>query len=221
MMATLDVIQRAAAAGRNLVITHEPTFYSHEDRTEALANDPAFRFKDEFIRSHGMVVWRFHDHWHARRPDGIATGMAKELAWEKNIDPNEPRVFVFESMPLSRLATSMQDRIGIRAIRVVGDPDLAVKRVAANWGYSNPQGAMRILARDDVDVLVIGEAREWEVVEYADDTIASGKKKGLIILGHIVSEQAGMKYCAEWLRTFVTEVPVEFIAAREPFWRPA
>src|ERR1017187_3818512 len=28
MMATLDVVQRAAAAGKNMVITHEPTFYS-------------------------------------------------------------------------------------------------------------------------------------------------------------------------------------------------
>src|SRR5262249_53765109 len=29
MMATHDVLQRAAATGRNLVITHEPTFYGH------------------------------------------------------------------------------------------------------------------------------------------------------------------------------------------------
>src|SRR5438874_1811180 len=36
MMATLDAVQRAAAAGRNMVITHEPTFYSHEDKTDAL-----------------------------------------------------------------------------------------------------------------------------------------------------------------------------------------
>jgi hypothetical protein len=50
--------------------------------------------------------------------------------------------------------------------------------------------------------------------------ISSGKKKALIILGHVVSEQAGMKYCAEWLRTFITEVPVEFIAAEEPYWSP-
>jgi len=39
-------------------------------------------------------------------------------------------------------------------------------------------------------------------------------------VGHVVSEQAGMKYCAEWLKGFVTEVPIEFIAAAEPFWRP-
>jgi hypothetical protein len=42
----------------------------------------------------------------------------------------------------------------------------------------------------------------------------------LIVLGHVVSEQAGMKYCAEWLKSFIDEVPIEFIAADEPFWRP-
>jgi hypothetical protein len=29
-----------------------------------------------------------------------------------------------------------------------------------------------------------------------------------------------MKYCADWLRGFVGEVPVEFVPAEEPFWRP-
>ena len=37
------------------------------------------------------------------------------------------------------------------------------------------------------------------------------------MLNHVVSEQAGMKYCAQWLKTFIPEVPVEFIAAQEPF----
>jgi hypothetical protein len=68
--------------------------------------------------------------------------------------------------------------------------------------------------------LIAGETREWELVEYAQDTITCGKKKALIVFGHVVSEQAGMKLCAEWLKPLVPEVPVEFIAAAEPFWRP-
>ena len=38
MMATLDVLKRAADAGANLVITHEPTFYDHTDRLETLGS---------------------------------------------------------------------------------------------------------------------------------------------------------------------------------------
>src|SRR4051812_35517297 len=39
MMATFDVLRRAAASGKNLIITHEPTFYSHLDRTDALKKE--------------------------------------------------------------------------------------------------------------------------------------------------------------------------------------
>ena len=39
-------------------------------------------------------------------------------------------------------------------------------------------------------------------------------------LGHVVSEQGGMIYCADWLRSFISEVPIEFIPDREPFWTP-
>jgi hypothetical protein len=68
------------------------------------------------------------------------------------------------------------------------------------------------------DVLVLGYTPEWEVVEYAQDLVSAGAKKGLILLGENASIGAGMKYCADWIKTFVTEVPVEFFAAPEPYW---
>jgi len=74
-MATLEVVQRAAAAGTNMVITHEPTYYSHQDRVDGLAGDEIYEHKADFLRRNGMVVFHLHDHWHDRRPDGIAMGM--------------------------------------------------------------------------------------------------------------------------------------------------
>jgi hypothetical protein len=56
-----------------------------------------------------------------------------------------------------------------------------------------------------VQALVIGEAREWETVEYVADAVTEGKQKSLIILGHIPSEQAGMEECARWLKIFLPE----------------
>lgn len=220
MMATFGVLQKAAATGRNFVITHEPTFYSHEDKVETLANNPIYQAKAEFIKKNDMAIFRFHDHWHAHRPDGIATGMAEELGWAGHTDPKNPRLFTFDNITLGDLAKQMRDKLKVRAMRVVGDPALRVRSVAASWGYTNPTGGMATLSRPEVDVLVIGEAREWELIEYADDTVAAGQKKALIVLGHIPSEQAGMKHCATWLKGFVTEVPVEFIPAAEPFWNP-
>jgi putative NIF3 family GTP cyclohydrolase 1 type 2 len=215
MMATFDVLKKASAAGLNFVITHEPTFYNHEDKTSDLTNDPVWQAKDEFIRKNGMAVMRFHDHWHAMRPDGIAAGMAEELGWKA--EAGNGRRFAFDNITLADLATDMKKKLNARTIRVVGDPGLRVKSAAANWGYTDQRGGIRMLA-GDADVLIIGEAREWEVVEYAADAVTAGRKRGLIVLGHITSEQAGMKYCARWLKGFVSEVPVQFVAAEEPFW---
>jgi len=202
------------------VITHESTFFSHQDRTEELLQDPTYQFKLDFLNKNNMVVFHFHDHWHGRHPDGIATGMIRELGWDKNADPQNPRMFTFPGTPLARFAKVMETKLKIRTMRVVGDPELPVKRVITSWGYASLTPGIPFFAQPDVDVLVVGETREWELVEYAQDAIASGKKKGLIVLGHVVSEQAGMKYCAEWLNGFIKEVPIEFIAAAEPFWRP-
>ena len=218
MMATLDVVQRASALGRNFIITHEPTFWEHQDTTTALPGDPTVEFKSNFMREHNVAVFRFHDHWHARRPDGIATGMMQELAWEKYASPDGRNRFLFPSMTLAALAADIKGKLKPATMRIVGDPKLLVSRVAASWGYNSREPGIRTLAREDVDVLVAGEAREWEVVEYAQDIIASGKKKALILIGHVASEQAGMKYCASWLKGFVTELPIDFVPAAEPFW---
>ena len=221
MMATLDVVQRAAAAGKNMVITHESTFFSHQDRIDQIQQDSTYKFKLDFLNKNNMVVFHFHDHWHGRKPaDGIATGMIRELGWEKNMDPQTPRLFSFPGTPLARLAKEMQTKLKIRTMRVVGDPNLPIRHAMASWGNCSLMPGIPFLSRPDVDVLIIGETHEWELVEYAQDAIASGQKKALIVLGHVVSEQGGMKYCAEWLKDFVKEVPIEFIAAAEPFWRP-
>ncbi|HZF38410.1 MAG TPA: Nif3-like dinuclear metal center hexameric protein [Blastocatellia bacterium] len=220
MMATLDVIHRAAASGKNMVITHEPTFFSHQDQTDQILQDPTYKFKLDFLNRNNMVVFHFHDHWHRRSPDGIATGMIQELGWEKNADSQNPRMFTFPGTPLARFAKEMETKLKIRTMRVLGDPKLPVKRVIASWGYASLTPGIPYFSRPDVDVLVVGETREWELVEYAQDAISSGQKKGLIVLGHVVSEQSGMKHCAEWLKGFIKEVPIEFIAATEPFWRP-
>jgi putative NIF3 family GTP cyclohydrolase 1 type 2 len=221
MMATLDVIERAVAAGKNMIITHEPTFYVHEDTTQEIQNDPTLKYKLDFIRKNNVAVFRFHDHWHAHQPDGIAVGMMHELGWEKNVDPTSPTSFLFSGQPLAQFCQGMQDRLKDRTMRVVGKPAMPVKRVAVKWGAADRLTTIPLFARPDVDVLVVGEAREWELVEYAQDSITAGNQKALIVLGHVLSEQGGMKYCTEWLKSFVTDVPIEFVPAREPFWNPS
>jgi putative NIF3 family GTP cyclohydrolase 1 type 2 len=222
MMATMDVLQRAAASGDNLIITHEPTFYNHLDKLDQLGekeNDPVLAAKLSFIAEHKLVVWRFHDHWHRYQPDGIVAGMVHALGWEKYQDAKNDFLFSIPETTIERLAAELKSRLSTHVMRVVGDPRLKVKRVAFVPGASGFVAETRALELPDVDVLVTGEPREWETVEYVADAVTQGKNKGLIILGHIPSEQAGMEECARWLKTFVNGVRIEFVPAADPFWK--
>src|SRR5437899_8409907 len=125
MMATLDVLQRAGASGNNLIITHEPTFYDHLDKTDQLPekeNAQVLAAKREFIEKHGLVIWRFHDHWHARNPDGIEAGMVHALGWDQFQDPVNQYLFKLPPSSLADLAAEIKSRLQIHAMRVVGDP---------------------------------------------------------------------------------------------------
>jgi hypothetical protein len=68
------------------------------------------------------------------------------------------------------------------------------------------------------DVSVGGEAPEsGGNAEYALDAAAVGQPRGAILLGHMLSEDFGMQEVADWLRTFLPDVPIDWVSAGEPF----
>jgi putative NIF3 family GTP cyclohydrolase 1 type 2 len=211
-MSTFDVLRRAAAGGANLIITHEPTFYNDKDITTGLETDPTYVAKQRFIVDNDLVVWRFHDHAHAMRPDPLIAGSARALGWTKYASPTDPRLFVLPSTTLRALATDVARRLNDRGIRVVGDPDMKVTRVVLGPGYGIPPLTAA------TDVVIGGEIGEsGGNAEYALDASAAGQPRGMIVLGHLMSEDHGMQEVADWLRTFVPDVPIRFMGAGEPF----
>ena len=224
--ATYDVLERAVAAHANLIVAHEPTFYNHQDDTKSLTADPVYQAKLTYINQHGLVVFRFHDHWHrpsadGSGPDGILIGMVRALGWESYQSKTEPHRFVMPETTLAALSSSTKSRLHIRAERVIGDPHQKVRNIALIPGAAGEEAQLKALEDPSVDVLVAGEAREWETVEYVRDAAAEGSKKALILLGHVPSEEAGMDYCAEWLRGFLPGVPIKYTPSGEPFWTPS
>jgi len=220
MMATLDVLQRAVAAGDNMVITHEPIFFNHMlEQPEGMdASDAVWTAKREFIEKNHLVIWKFHDHWHMRKPDGIQEGTVKKLGWEKYWKPEDQGVLAIPEMTLAELASYVAKKLDAPAVRVVGDPKMTVTKIGLNPGYTGFTRETKALERDDVEVLLAGESREWETVEYVADAVTEGKKKALIVIGHIPSEQAGMESCAEWMRGFLPGVKIDFVAAKAAIW---
>jgi putative NIF3 family GTP cyclohydrolase 1 type 2 len=219
MMATLDVIQRAAASGQNMVITHEPTYYNHTDVPEGMEeNDPVWKEKREFIEKHGMVVWRFHDHWHRMKPDGILAGMVHAMGWEKYQQEENPYLLRMPETTLEALAADVAKKLDSAVVRVVGEPGMKVTRIAFSPGAAGFVRETHALEMEKVELLLVGETREWETVEYAADAVTEGRRKALIVIGHVPSEQAGMEECTRWLKSFVKDMPIEFVATKQPFW---
>jgi len=217
-MATMDVLTRALQAKANFVVTLEPTFFSRLDAPAA--GDPVYTAKKEFLQKNGLVVWRFSDHWRSRKPDPFATGLAQTLGWSKFQVGDDAFRYDVPSVTLAALADNLAKALHARAgIRVVGDPEARVRRIGLLPGVSTLAAAMKALPA--CDVILAGETREWESVEYAQDTVASGEKKGLIMLGRVLSQDPGMNVCAEWLKTLIPEVPVRWLPAGDPYWRPA
>jgi len=220
MMATYAVLKRAAAQGLNLVITHEPTFWSHQEDVSKVQNDPLYREKLAFIKDHKLVSFHFHDHWHALKPrDGIAEGMMRRIGWSNYVNKDDPQRFTIPATTVGDLTRLLRDKLKASTIRTIGNPDMPVRNVMTGWGYAGGLPPAQF-ADSDIDVVIIGETWEWVGQEYAADLVASGRNKALIMVGHINSEQWGMDYCAEWLGGFVKEVPVKFLEMPEPYWSP-
>jgi putative NIF3 family GTP cyclohydrolase 1 type 2 len=230
-MATMAVLQQAVKAGANIVITAQPTFYGRADvptppagrgvpNPPAAPPDPVFTAKKDFIARNNLVVFRLSDHWRQRRPDPLVQGIAAALRWEKYQSSGDPQRFEIAALRLDALASNVKNALRSRGgIRVVGDAATRVQRVGLLPGTTPIQAALKMLP--DVDAIVAGEVREWESVEYARDKVFSGERKGLILVGRVVSEEPGMNVCANWLKTFVSEVPVLHISAGDPYWRPS
>ena len=229
-MATMDVLSRASREKTNLVFTLEPVFFSRTDSAAASPggrgmagvspDDPVLQAKREFIQKNGMLVFRFHDNWRKRRPDPFATGLAQAMDWSKYQSGADPLRYEIPATTIGALTEALAVRLKARAgIRVVGDPQSSVRRIAMLPGLSALAATMKALP--DCDLVLAGETREWESVEYAQDTVAAGQHKGLVMLGRVLSEEPGMNLCAEWLRKLVPEVPVRWLPAGDPYWRPA
>jgi len=217
---SLEVIEKAAAEGLNMIIPHEDTFWNDRDDTAIVSADPLYTRKVELMRQHDIVVFRIHDHMHSQRPDFTYVGSARDIGLESRYEtaPGSHR-FVLPETTLGELAAAVQRRSGARAIRVVGDPAARVSRIQLGVGYATPP-----VNDPEIDVLISGEQQEadggFDSPEYVLDAGAVGLPKGWIMLGHAVSEEAGMLEMAEWIAGFVPEVPVRLVKAGEPFWVP-
>lgn len=218
MFADMKVLKQAVANKCNLIIVHEPTFYSHQDETKSLENDPVFEGKLKYINENKLIIWRFHDHWHRTTADGIYVGMIEKLGWSHNQTDSSMLRFRFDKQKLSDFISHLKLTFPGSSFRVVGNPDMIVTNVAFSAGAPGSGTHLKLLREKNIDLLIAGEAPEWETYQYAYDAQLQGKNKAVIFLGHAVSETAGMNYCARWLKGFIPQnINIQYIESGSSF----
>jgi putative NIF3 family GTP cyclohydrolase 1 type 2 len=204
---TLEVLRKAVASGRNLIVTREGPYWNR--KADAFAANPTFVYKRDFIEKNHLAILQLRDD----PEDRSLRALGETLGWS----PAGNIYFKLPQGSLEALARSIEAKLGIHAARVIGDPRLVVSKVALTHGRMMVPALQKVLQEPDLDAVVIGEPIEWEASPYFQDLIVSGQKKGLIAIGLEASEEPGGKLVTARLKTLVPDVPVEWIPAGEPF----
>ncbi len=229
-MATVDVIKTAIAMGVQLIITHEPTWFTGEDTTDWLQDDPVYQKKKELIEQADIAIWRFHDHMHMDAVDGIMRGFDEELDWHQyRLEPDSQLLggkadycYRIPTTTLRELSNFFKEKLSMDIIQIIGDPEMKVERVGvmpggASLGLFSEYHPMQLIQNRELDVIVCGEIVEWRLPAYVRDAFQLGIPKAILVLGHERSEEPGMKHMVEWMHDVTENIPVVFIDSEEPF----
>lgn len=230
-MATVDVINKAAEIGANFIITHEPTWFNGPDKIDWVQDDPVYLAKKKLIEEKGIAIWRFHDHMHFADEDGIYRGFDLETGWGTyRIPIPEDAEWIdkfgacydLPETTLRDLCQFFKEKMEMDVVQIVGNPDMKVKRVSVlvgggSLGLGDETMPMQHMKKHHVDVAICGDITEWTLSAYVRDAAMLGMNKGMLVLGHERSEEAGMKHMVEWMQDIVSGTEVVFIDAEEPF----
>jgi putative NIF3 family GTP cyclohydrolase 1 type 2 len=220
-MATAEVIRDAIAKEANLIITHEPTYYTGWDQTGWLHEDEVYLRKQRLLNEHRINVWRFHDRMHMTNPDQVYFGLNKELHWEQYMLPDKI-CYALPPTTVETVAMFLKQKLKVDAVQIVGKREAKVERLGilvggSSLGFGSEQMPIELMRDKNLDVLVCGEIYEWTLCAYVRDAAQLGLNKALIVLGHNRTEEVGMKHLPEWLAPLLPGIPIQFSEAGEPF----
>ena len=224
-MPTVEVIRKTAAAGANLIISHEPTWFNGSDETDWCLNDSVYLAKKKLLDEYHIAVWRFHDHMHSGTSiDYVYRGIIAELGWRPYLTDDEKQPWVYEipETNLRDLSQWLKEKFEMEQIRTVGSPDCRITRAGilvggGSLGLGREVMPMEVMERNDLNVLICGDITEWTIVEYINDAAQLGMNRSMIQLGHERTEEPGMKYLPFLLRRHIRSIPILFISADEPY----
>jgi putative NIF3 family GTP cyclohydrolase 1 type 2 len=216
MFATVETIKKAKEWGADMLIVHEPTYYDHMD---VMIDTPVVNAKKALIEETEMVIYRYHDHMHARMVDQITEGELYYLGFKGNFErtPYSASYTLTLDEPTTALdlAKKLEADLNIKHVRIAGERNKKSSKIAACFG--TPGGVYELLCDPEIEIVLTGEACEWKLAEYARDAAALGFNKTLIVMGHIPSERDGMRLLAKRMQENYKDFESKYIECGEVY----
>lgn len=210
--ASTALLRRAAELGANLVISRQAFLGDSQDRPVTKPEAP-LAAKLALIAEKRLMVLRLQDPRTGAAGRAItealprAIGLGQPLA---GLNPAEGLVYRSAPTTVGELVRRITTTTGSTAVRLIGDPAMAICGVAFATETSRPNALNPLLARPDVNLLVAGEVHETETAAYVLDAIALGQPKTLLLAGSIALEEGPARSLADWLRPQLA-VPVTWL----------
>jgi hypothetical protein len=218
---SIDVLERAAKSGCNLVLADGHPFYAYDrmwstlpGTPEALAGSPLVAHKRTLIAEAGLTVARLKSAWDARFPAVAADGLARACGYPPDRRDGDSVSAAIPPQGVRAVAA----RIAGHGIRLIGDPDLVVRRAAFADGLVSPAKLGRILRDPAIDLVVAGEVIEWEAGPYMQDVRTNGRRAALMLIGFAASQTALPEAMAGAVRQVLPGVKVTAWQSPDPIW---
>lgn len=211
LIATPEVLKKAKQIGADMILTHEPTFHG-----VAPEGDTVMPKKRALCEALGVPIYRLHDHMHFTAVDKINLGVLSRLSLLGDFD-GQKTFTLAEPMAASALIGHICDRLSLAHPRYIGKSDLSVKTLSLLFGAWGDGRIVSEFSRPEVDLVIAGEATEYSSCEYIRDAYELGVPKGLLLLGHMGSEKAGMEYLTDHINETIGDVRAVYIDCGEVY----
>lgn len=217
---SVEAIRLAIASGKNCILCREHPYYLYGEYlsvglADALAGDPVLQAKRRLIEDHHLLVIRLAALWDTARPKWFSGALARELGWQPEAgDPGDRWATVSCNIPrttLAELANFASARLQARTLRMVGDPNQPITRVAVIHGFSYPTLVLSHALRDPaVDCIVTGGTPEVDhCTTYIRDAITAGRRISLVQVGYERSDYPGAVELTTWLKSIFPGMPID------------
>ncbi len=214
LTATPEVIEKASVLGADLIITHEPTFYSHVDE---IRHSRVTDMKIAAVEKAGIPICRYHDHMHFAAEDMISLGFLETVGWKGVFDGD--KVFTLdEPMTPLEIVKDIETKCGLKHCRIIGCRDGEVKKIGMFLGHRGGECWDDFKnGESDLQLAIGGEWCEWADGEPIRDACQFGLQLTAVIAGHAGSEKDGMKYLAKLINERFSErgISAEYIDCGE------